>query len=494
LANRLKTWITELYQWTSLVAAREVRTFTTRVSSMWRAPSHSWARSNYAYWRDVYYCRVPGLEISGLFLKPITQKIAAWVLGRAPVFKLQNKRSQAALELWWKEHHAHILQAFRFSLRQGDSFVLINPDLSVSVLPADTVYPIVDEKDYGKVIGWRVIQSFPHPDNTVLKMTVTDEYYLDRRIQTIEMSDKEVSRRIYRNLIGRLPIVHIANQPNDGEQFGHSEGEALVYLLNKYNLVMQAAVEGNVLQGRPTPIINFGTSADMSKFWTTYGSVQTIRDADGNTSEARSLSVDLSQILTLSNAEFKYESPGSFADDTEKLLGLMFYLILEHIELPEFVMGNAISGSKSSTETQMPIFETFIRMRQGDCATWVREIAIIALAYLSLVEPGVRVEEPVLQWHKISQNGRLTLDTLKWGLESGIIDRRTALILAPLEVENTDEVLDQAEKELDERMADEQKRLESAATVKRNEAPGADKVQEFDADELAELFETLEDK
>lgn len=83
------------------------------------------------------------------------------------------------------------------------------------------------------------------------------------------------------------------------------------------------------------------------------------------------------------------------------------------------------------------------------------------MGYLSLIEPGVTAdEEPALQWQKLTQDGRLTLDTITWGYTEGLIDRRTALMLAPVEVEDIDAVLDKAEQERQARMEEQQDQMD----------------------------------
>jgi hypothetical protein len=273
---------------------------------------------------------------------------------------------------------------------------------------------------------------------------------------------------VYPNLIGRLPIIHIANQTDEGETFGHAEAEALIEVLHRYGEIFEAAIEGNKLQGRPTPVLQFENVADLDRFWALYGRSVHQTLPDGRTESYETLSVDLSQLLTVSGAEFDYKAPGNFTEDTERLLGLMFYLILEHTEIPEFIFGNAIASSKASAETQMPVFEKFIEERRGQVGEWLLELAQIVLGYLSLIEPGVTTEEPSLQWHKLTQDGRLTLDTVTWGLTEGLLDRRTALMLAPVEVEDIQAVLDRADKERQERMQEEQDQMDQQLRAEIN--------------------------
>lgn len=444
--------IRELLTTSAGAMSRQVRVVTKRIRSLWRQPTHDWGRSDYAWWRKAYYGRARGLELSGLLIKPIISKIAAWSLGRAPEWRCENDASQEALTGWWDEHHPQVLQGYRAVLKQGDTFVVVNADLSLTIVQPDSVDPIVADDDYSRIVGWRVTQVLDHPTET-RRMTVVDEYYLDRRVRRVEMDGRATQETVYPNLLGRLPVVHIANAPQDGETFGHAEAEGLVEVLHRYGEVFEAAIEGNITQGRPTPHINFETESDLNKFWDVYGATESQPLPDGTQQRVTSLAVDLSQVLTTSGATFDYKSPAPFTEDTGRLLEILFYLILEHAELPEFVMGNAIASSKASAETQMPVFEKFIEGKRGEIAGWLTEIAEIVLGYLSLTEPGVVVETPTIQWQKLTQDGRLTLDTLMWAYTEGLLDRRTALLLAPIDVGSPDEVLDAAEKERQEREA-----------------------------------------
>lgn len=452
LAQRIWGRITELFATSSDAIYTRVRSVTRRWRSSFRQPINSWSRADYQYWRRAYYAQVTGLELSGLLIKPIVSKLASWTLGRAPRWKLDSETSQEALADWWDDNHPDILRAWRGALTEADAFLVINSDLSVTLLPPDCVDPIVADDDYGNVIGWRVTQVMAHP-GTTRRMTVVDEYYADRRVHRVEIDGVTTQQQEYPNLLGRLPIVHIANAPSTGETFGHAEAEGLLPLLHKYGEVMEAAIEGNVLQGRPTPVLTFETVQDLEKFDEENASYENQELPNGTTQRVKTYEVDLSQLLVASGAEFKYESPGSFTGDTAQLLEILFYLTLEHSELPEFVFGNAISSSKASAEAQMPIFEKFIEARRGEMVGWLTEIAEIALGYLALVTPGITIETPTLQWQPITQDERMTLDTLTWAHTEGLIDDRTALMLSPIDVDDVDAVLEKAKEEREARMA-----------------------------------------
>jgi len=460
--NQIWGRITELYYDISRDITRQFSVMTRRTSSILRSPTYSWGRADYKFWTRAYYCKVMGLEVSGLFIRPIVHKIPAWVLGSLPTFLYKSKTKKKRVEEWFALHHEDLLRVYEGSLKHGDSFFVINSDLSITILPPDCVDPIVDEKDFSKRIGWRVRQVFPHPDDGARKMIITDEYYVDRRVHTEEFSYGTPRRTTYANLIGIIPIVHVPNHPGEGEEFGHPEAEALLELLHRYGQILEASVEGNILQGRPTPVIAFNTVQDLNAFWKRYGNKTANRLPDGSVKESETIAIDMSDVLTLSGATFSYESPGSFAQDAERILGLLFYLILEHLEIPEFVLGNAIEGSKASAETQMPVFEVFIGARQKGCTPWILNTARIVAAYQSFVNIGEGNEDPQLQWNKLTQNGRMVMDAVAWAFGESLLDEETALVLLPLDIENPKEVLKQAKK-------DSMKREELAAAKMENE-------------------------
>lgn len=470
IVQRLAGRIQEFFSTSSDVIVTRVRTLTRRFRSSFTMPSNDWSRSDYAFYRRLYLGQAKGLELSGLLVKPLVGKVAAWTLGRPPTWKCENESSQEALNAWWGDHHPDILRAWRSALKQGDSVVVINADLTTTLVQPDLVDPIVADDDYGNVLGWRITQALMHPETT-RRMVVVDEYYADRRIHRVEIDGVSVETQTFPNLLGRIPLVFIANHAGDGEMFGHSEAEALLSLFHRYGEVLDAAIEGNILQGRPTPVITFGTVQDQDKFWQLYATTRSRTLPDGRTETTPELDIDLSQVLTITNGEFDYKTPGNFSDDVAKLLEILFYLFLEHAEIPEFVMGNAISSSKASAETQMPVFEKFIEMYQGEAAKWLKEVAAIVLGYLSLITPGVVAEVPGLQWRKLTQDGRLTLDTVEWALDQGLLNDYDALTLAPVEVEDVQATVDRGHEQRAKRQEEAQAQMEAQAKLAQANAP-----------------------
>jgi hypothetical protein len=430
------------------VTRHVMRVVSSRLRRSSFSPTKDIGRTDYAFWDKARRGKAAGLEISGLFIKPLASKVAAWTLGRKPTWKTDDTPSQEALNKWWNKNHADVLRSYREAIALGDHFVVINSDLSVTVIDPDVVDPIVDEDDYSQIVGWRITQVYEHPDRPSDRMLITDEYTATERVRTVSKNGAQQTIERFPNMIGLVPIVHIPNPGGSDEVFGRPEGEALIPALQKYGDVITAGIDGIIRQGHSTPVINFNTVAALDKFWELYGKSSTKTLEDGTTEKTNYVEFDADQLVTISEAVFDWKSPASFSVDTQNLLGLLFYLLLQHTEIPEFIWGNAIASSQASAEAQLPPFIMYIEMKQGDIAKWLTQIGEVVLSYLSLTEPGVRAQRPSPQFSSLAgDDKRLTLDTIQWAFSEGLLDKRTALALSPVDIEDIDGVLEKAEEE-----------------------------------------------
>lgn len=407
--------------------------------------------SDYAFWDAARRGRKKGLEISGLFLKPLASKVAAWVLGIRPLWKFDDPLLQTLVNDWMQRHHARILQAYEEAVNLADCYIVINPDMSLAIISPNFVKEIVDENDYARIIGWRIEQTIPHPDFPGQTMTYIDEYRADSRTRIIKSNGNEISRTRFENFIGRVPVIHIANRLGADETFGRPEGESLIPVLQAYGNVLDAALKGNIMQGRPTPVVyNMGDAASVEEFWSKYGRTETQTMPDGTVQSVPVIDLDTDRVLTLGgDAKFEYAAPGSFSKDTETLLGLLFYLILQHTEIPEFAWGNAIASSKASAESQMQPFVKWIEKKRGLAVEWLIQLADVISAYFVALQPNLRYSTPVLYWQPLAgTDGQLTLNAIEWAYSEGLIDAETALILAPLDINNPSETIERARREV----------------------------------------------
>ena len=453
-------------------------------------PTYDAGKGDYAFWDRARRGRAKGLELSGLMLKPLYSHIAAWMLGDTPSFRLDNKTTQENINSWWQTNHPRILKATEESLALGDYFLVINADLSCTLVSPDVVTPIVNEQDFSELIGWRIERVHPHPTKPGRVMTIRDEYTLKERVRTILINGATVSRKAYTNLIGRIPVVHIPNYIFGADSlFGESEGYALIPLMHRYNGTLEVAFKGNQRQGRPTPAIEkMGDAKIVKLFWETYGKRRTVQHNDGTTEVEEYLDFDGDKLLTLGgDAQFGYKSPAPFLGDTQKLLESYFYLYVDHSEMPEGFLGTAIPGSRASLDMQEKPLERFVNKKRSYLTEPILEISRVVQAYYAVIDPtNSTEEEPTVRWPAItSEDDNLRLNTVKYAhTEAEIMDDETALTLLPVEIENPAEVLKKARQEAEERRQQAQDAIDERMAQAEERTAAADKAAQNAIDNL----------
>jgi hypothetical protein len=419
-------------------------------SNRWRiTPTIDITSADAAFWDKARRGRAQGLTLAGLLIKPIGSKIAAWSLGELPDTTLEDEYTQSTYADWFSANHPDILWAYEESLNLGKIYLLINPDLSLSVLPPDTVTPLVDPNDYSRRIGYRVVSVYPHPEHAGDYTRVEEEYYADRRIVT-KTTGRVTETKTYRNLLGRVPIVHIANNKGVNETEGRPEVEALLNALQQYDDVLHYALSGNKRQGRPTPVLRLSSPEAARAFSDQNSRTKTKTNVDGTTEQYSEYNIDLDEMLIFGGeqSEFKYVAPGSFMSDVNSLTQLLYYLFIEHTELPEFLLGSAIQGSRASADTQMPPFVKFVEKKQGLCKKWLIELTEIVVGLMSLFDVKIKQGKATINFAPLTgKDGSLTLQAVQFGLTNGLIDRETALRLLPLDIDDPLAVLEAADKE-----------------------------------------------
>lgn len=455
------------------------------VQMTWAAPARDITRADYEFWDKLRRGKAQGLEIAGLLVKPITSKIRDWALGTQPTIEVQGPAKEA-LNGWWGKNHADILRGYKESLDLGDAYIVVNGDLSVTVLPPDVVEPIVDEDDYSSIIGWRVIERHPHPTRAGESMTIEDEYTAEGRTRRIRRNNGTVEREErYPNVIGRVPVVPIHNNRGSNDEFGSPECAAMVHALHEYGEILDAGLFGNKRQGRPTPTIEFKDLASLNAFWDEYAQKTTKENPDGSTTTYETVPFSADELMAVVG-RMSYAQPGSFAGDTEILLGLLYLIFLEHSELPEFVLGSAIASSKASTETQMPVFEKFIVAKRQMALAWILDLLdVVQLLMVARGELAGVADDITVRFDDLTQDdGAMVLTTLQWLYGESLIDEETAVTLSPVEIRDVKRVLRKARKEREAAREDDYQRLLERAQGQLDESGGDDEDADNPPEEL----------
>lgn len=425
-------------------------------------------RADYEFFDRLRWCMNEGLTVSALLVKPIISKISAWTLGRAPYWSMDHEASQERFNEWWHENHADIAFADEEARHLGDYFIVVNPDATITLLHPDVVEPIVNPDDYGQIIGWRIVERKDHPTEVGKWMIEINEYYADRRIMRREFDDRRESEQVFRNLLGMVPVVHVVGNRVGNQPFGQPELYALVSTsegaLYRYDDILHTSINGNMMNGRQTPVINFPDVKALNDFWDRYAE----RVVDEETGE-ESYSVEFdSDKLLLMVGEFKYANPGSSAADAKTLLELLYWLFVEHAEIPDIMLGTEMGQSRSSGEVQIEPFVRFIEKKQMQAEKWLVPLADLVARMLALIEPGFRYTgQPKPRFETLTnEDNTLRFQVVQWAYTEGLIDKAWALKLAPIDIENVEELLEAAEEEQSEREDEKQNEVDFDAALR----------------------------
>lgn len=399
--------------------------------------------ADYAFFDRLRRGQAAGLEVSGLLVKPIVSKISGWTLGRPVRFRSETADT-GPLDAWWGENLAEIVRAYEDSMGLGDSYIVVNGDLSLTVVPPHVVTPIVDEDDYSQVVGYRIAERWPHPSRPGATMTIIDEYTAGARVRVIERDGVPVDRQEFQTpfLDGRVPVIPIRNNVGSNEVNGTPELAAAVGLLHRYGQTMDTTLDG---QKRSTPVISFSDVGALDRFWQQYARQERRQMADGTVETYETIPFSSDEVMAIVG-DMKYANPAAIAGDAEKMLILLYLLLIEHAEIPEFVMGSAIASSKASAEEQMSIFVRYVEKRRALARAWVLDVMsvvqrfMVARGEIGGVDDGVNI-----LWEGLtSQDGKLTLEVIRWAVTEGFMDGKTALELAPVDIDDVDAVIEAA--------------------------------------------------
>lgn len=425
---------------------------------------------DYAFWDSLRRGKAVGFEFAGLFCRPITEVIAAHVLGTSvgasllPDDSLSADRVEYTNSLLGRLFSRSMMTLMTLLIdlyALGDQYIVVNADGSFSVPSPDTVSVEYDPIDYRRLAKVTLCTELPD-------VVLTDEYTASVRTLKIKYVKRvgdhpagSVESVEFPNLIGVVPVVHFASDRSANELYGRPVYESMLRLLSRYDDLIEKGLDGAEIMGNPVPVIS---GLDSSGTVQTAYAPQTDEDyvdIDGNVETRDVLTVDTrAGMLLRGSAQFSFASPPTgFTDDIRNMLKLLFLLLLDHTRLPEALWGGAISSSKASADAQMPPFYQYIQGRRlllegqgGDTVLGHRatggllELIDLWLRCRALVDPQVIVAPVEIVWSPLSEvDLHAKWEWVSWLRQMGLITGVTAVELSGLVEDATAEVSAAAE-------------------------------------------------
>lgn len=399
-------------------------------------------KPDYAWWDMVRHCRKHGYELSGAFIKPITQITTSWVWGKSASAELTDtaeltgatperiEHTNAVLDEFVMDNLAKFQGITRDLYGLGDQYVIVNMDGTLSIPSPDTVDVQRDPLDYRRITSVTICAKYQNAK-------VEDTYTEDLRTVFIDnTSDKDLVTRFgiipakskltfeFDNLIGIIPVVHFACDRSADETNGRPLADGMVRLLSRYDDLFEKALDGAETLSDPIPVLSVepGTVEEMYNLNTVETSEQ---DEDGNPVRKLDLGY-LKAIITTKG--FSFASPGSFTGDISSMLGLLFLLLLEHVRIPETVWGGELGQSRSSTVEQMDTFRQYILERRlqlegertGTGSDGMLKLLYLYLLVKALTDPQIIVGYAAMLWQPLDiKDEKLEFEKVKYAHGTG---------------------------------------------------------------------------
>lgn len=424
----------------------------TRLIGLWgKRPTTDYSRNKYRLYQAMYYCCIVDGEgreyIRGsATAKPIVNSTAAFAIGNG--FEAQvdgaeeiaaHQNAQDKLKDWIESQDAAIFDVAKFAYRDGDSFTLVQDDGSLEDLDPETVDVIYDPLS-GQITGYDIKEVVDEEDEqqpvTYVRQFRTTSVRYTRVLNGQTLQEGTVIYERWYTSDGLfdpiaapedfdmagpaailtevpLPVIHYANEPERKAIYGNSELQSLLTLYRDYNDVMAGAVENDVYNNMPIPVVT--------------GAGKTIE------------SLDRDSLLSLNDAQGKafYMTTDPTASNSGTLLEYLFCNIVQTSETPEFILGTAVQSSKASTSTQMPVVvKKATRKRKAlqkvlhrlvDAYVWRQYMAGDPDFYAIFTgKVPIAITFPPI----VDEDGQLTLDTIDMLVRNGLLSDETALELS----------------------------------------------------------------
>ncbi len=412
---------------------------------------------DYEFWDRLRRGKASGYSLGGLFSSRIEKIFASWVLGDGVTVALAESGDQdtrddprvytdAQIAAFVQYNMPELVRAYHDHLGLGDQYIIVNADGTLSIPSPDTVRVERDPLDYRAVTAVEI-------ETRTGEYAITDRYEPAVRTITTKRGAQIVEQVSYQNLLGRIPVVHLANGRSANETNGHSIHETLRPLYDQYDDVIYKQLDGAKLLGNP--LLTFEGMESIGDVLNANdpATPETYTDKDGNTVTRPQLNIDQNAILLVGKGgSAKFTSPPvGFSEDTRNALKSLFLLVLDHTGIPEFIWGNEVSSGRSSTEVQLTQWTRDIQGRRADAERWLLELCEVWLLTEALTDPRLVVDELAVAWPPlINEDADLELRRIQYARDEALITSRTALELLRL-VDDSQAEVERAQAEADAR-------------------------------------------
>lgn len=401
-------------------------------------------RTDYRFWDEFRRGFAEGFRFGGLFAQPLVQAVASFVLAPGYTVTLEEMQdsddtrrtyTNDMLMRWMRRSHALLIAVCEDMYALGDQFVVVNHDGSLTVTSPETVDVTFD--------AFNARQPVQYVITTLLeKAVVTDTYTPTHRVLKVKENGKANSEvYTYENLIGRIPIVHFANDRSANEQFGRPIYEALYHLFERWDVLFEKTIDGVELHGNPIPVFENLKSIEQAIEANKTSQDETTYDPYGGTETRTVINFDrLGAVLLPEGGRVNMLAPNiGFTNDIRTVLREMFLMIANFTRMPEGMWAGATE--KGDIEDKILPFIKFIESKRaqfdGEGADdllnipargGLLELADVWLRTRRLVDPKIVIAPTRTQYaHLRIEDEQISLQKVIFSRSSGMLNREDSL-------------------------------------------------------------------
>lgn len=415
---------------------------------------------DYEWWDKFRRGKKSGFEIAGNLAQGLIETVTSYVIGRgfymslSPVEdrRMQNKvkYTNKLLRKLFMALQSLLLTFYEDGLALGDNYLLVNPDGTIEVIVPNIVTPI---REYGKVIGYRV--EFYDDD-----IEIHEEFYADRRERTtVKTVDGRQVKTVetFPNLIGRVPIVHFANDKATNETYGRPFYESMFTLFRELDAQTTKGLQGGKVAGNPMPVFE-NLENPQETIELNAGDSETWTDEDGDSRTQNRISWNTLGALFLGvGGKFKFAGPPvGFSKDIIDLISVVTMFIQHRTHAPDHVLAGSETVTEGDVLGKNPAWVRYIEGRRDKFAGLAEdeELGIVAKGGLhefvqvwlrtrALTDSRVYVGATVVHWTDLTkEDEQLTFEKIKWAHSRMQISDKQALELLGL-VEDPDTAVEE---------------------------------------------------
>ena len=421
-------------------------------------------RTNYKFWDEFRRGLKEEYSLASLFAIPTTEILASRVLGEGATVTLAKAsvedQSSEKIEYtnnklteWFQGIHSQLMRVLIDLYGLGDQYVVVNPNGTISVPSPEMVVPTYHPLDYRRLMQVEVIT---RTEKVEIRDIYTDRLRTwkvkNRTAEQVEFDGLRLPpnttvQREFVNLIGRVPIIHLANDRSANEIFGRPVYEQHLGLFGEYNDLLKKGLRGAQLMGNPIPTLEGMKDVDVTVTANSRDTGEQYTDEDGSIQNRPQLVLDEETVMVLGEGgHFRMVAPAvGFTEDVRSMLKLLFLLFLETMGIPEAAWGGEMGQARSTSVEQAKTFHKSIgRMRVAletmiaDATSPVNNRVATKGGLLGLVDLWLRmraltdkeilVAPAEIEWPALAlPDEQMRFNKTRYGHERGLIQNTTAL-------------------------------------------------------------------